>query len=107
MSGSPDNPGALSGALTAALAAAEHTPRDAAAVALARVYAEAIDRGGPEAAEAFGPKYLAVLTALGMTPAGRGVKGGATGAQPAPSTTTDELRARRNRRERGDGSAAR
>jgi hypothetical protein len=39
-----------------------------------------------------GPKLLATLTALGLTPAGRGVKGGTGGGV---SKTVDELRQRR------------
>lgn len=49
-----------------------------------------------------GPKLLAVLTSLGMTAAGRGVKGGGQGAGTVPSKL-DELRQRRQRRQRGAG----
>jgi len=60
----------MSGALRAALAAAEVTPADAAAVQLARVLAKAID-DDPSSAAAVSPKLLAVLAQLGMTPVGR------------------------------------
>lgn len=45
-----------------------------------------------------GPKLLAVLASLGMTPAGRGVKGGAQGGPAPVASKLDELRARRERR---------
>jgi hypothetical protein len=41
-----------------------------------------------------GPKLLAVLTSLGLTPAGRGAKGGQNGA-PTAASALDELKARR------------
>jgi hypothetical protein len=52
-----------------------------------------------------GPKLLAVLTALGMTPAGRGAKIADDGAQ-RPKGPTDELREqaeKRRRRANGEG----
>lgn len=44
-----------------------------------------------------GPKYLAVLTSLGLTPAGRGAKGGATGVESV-ARRLDEFTARRARK---------
>lgn len=44
-----------------------------------------------------GPKLLAALTALGMTGAGRGAKGGATGG-PGIAGKLDEFTARRTRK---------
>ncbi|MFI6329867.1 hypothetical protein ACIBBG_16390 [Micromonospora chersina] len=44
-----------------------------------------------------GPKYLAVLTSLGLTPAGRGAKGGAAGAESV-ARRLDEFTARRARK---------
>ena len=118
--------GPIAQAVTAALEDACVLDRDAAAVALAKRYAALLDDAErlaemaalvePEtdtqarklasleiAVDAqsvtsdLGPKLLAVLTALGMTPAGRGVKGGAQGAGTPGSSKFDELRARRER----------
>ena len=57
------------------------------------------------AASDLGPKLLAVLVQLGLTPAARGVKAGAPlpdrdepDAPKAPEGTADDLRARRARR---------
>lgn len=47
-----------------------------------------------------GPKLLAVLTALGMTPAGRGVKAPPAEPDDKPKGKSDELRQRREDRER-------
>lgn len=47
-----------------------------------------------------GPKYLAALTSLGMTPAGRGVRVPAAEGDKKPKGPTDELRDRRDERER-------
>lgn len=86
-------------AVSAALRDAPLLPRDAAGKALARRYAALIDAApeDPDVVGDVGPKLLAVLSALGMTPAGRGVKGGAAGGQPVASKL-DELRARRQQR---------
>lgn len=71
-------------------------------MALARRLAFLLDasRGQEDEADRFvelGPKYLATLTALGLTPAGRGAKGGGTGGGTG-SRKVDELRARRQQR---------
>jgi hypothetical protein len=73
--------------------------RDAAAVQLALRYAAALDKrpGDTELLADIGPKLLAALTALGMTVAGRGAKGGQANAAPNGSKL-DELRARAQRR---------
>jgi hypothetical protein len=87
-------------ALAASLRRAQLLPQDEAAKALARKYAALLDEatGTPQAQavyDALGPKYLAVLTALRLTPAGRGVKGGAVDAPPGvtPLTRIREHRA--------------
>ena len=102
---------ALASALTRALARTKTTrrPGEAAAVALARVYARAID-ADPDTLRQLGPQYLKVLTALGMTSR----EAGRTAAPPAELDTSglaragraagevpsalDELRARRAQR---------
>lgn len=99
--------GTVTEALNDALAAVQLKPGDAAAVALARAYAAELDvktcpecdRGGDLAK--VGPLLLAVLTALGMTPAARkAVTGkGGTDASSGPSPM-DELRQRRANRKR-------
>ncbi|ONI73088.1 hypothetical protein ALI144C_44875 [Actinosynnema sp. ALI-1.44] len=82
-------------ALDTALTAVKHDPRDAAVVALARAYADAIDRGDVLKA---GPPLLSALRELQMTPASRSapVEGGA----PSDGDTDelDELDARRAER---------
>jgi hypothetical protein len=88
--------GSIGRAVAAALKDAQLLPQDAAAVALVRRYAATLD-SYPDTLEDLGPKLLAALTALGMTPAGRGVKGGGSGAGPVASKL-DELRARRAQR---------
>lgn len=65
---------------------------DSAAVELARVYARALDNDG--ALDVLGPKLLAVLESLGMTPRSRSAKGG----QDATTSPLDELRERRDAR---------
>jgi hypothetical protein len=93
------NTGPISRAVTEALEDAPLLPRDAAAVELVKQYAALLDdsAGAPDALADVGPKLLAALTALGMTPAGRGVKGGNGNAAPVASEL-DELRARRAKR---------
>lgn len=81
---------------TEALTSAVLLPQDRAAVDLALRYATVID-GDPEALETVGPKLLAVLVALGMTPSGRGAKGAKTDAPPAVNPL-DELAKRRAER---------
>jgi hypothetical protein len=101
-------------ALYAALRGGSTTEADRAAVELAKGYARRLDADGEvkcdhcdqftaveEAAlSEIGPKYLAALTALGLTLAGRAARGGATSGKPGGSKI-DELKQRR--RERGAG----
>ncbi len=84
-------------ALADSLKAASIADRDRAGVQLARRLAQLLDaaKGSDEEEKVvndLAPKYLATLTALGLTPAGRSVKGG---AQDGDSRKLDELRARR------------
>jgi hypothetical protein len=83
-------------ALADALQEAQLQPRDLGAVALAARYAVAIDQsvGDLKVLSDLGPKLLATLTALGLTPAGRGVKEGGGDSAPVVSKL-DELRERR------------
>lgn len=88
-------------ALYTALKAAETSKADEAAVALAKQYAAELDDGGcPECGSRFermeklGPKLLAALEQLGMTPRARGAKG----ASHAVVSPLDELRKRRRAR---------
>ncbi|XTZ16409.1 terminase small subunit [Micromonospora echinospora] len=94
--------GPMTRAVAAALKAAPLLDQDAAGKALVRRYAVAIDArpDDPEVLVELGPKLLAALTALGLTPAGRGVKGGAAGGGVAGKL--DELRARREQRARSN-----
>lgn len=88
----------LAESIKGAIGGLELRPEDQGAAALAVKYAEAVDAGGE--LDKVGPLLLAVLESLLMTPRARAaaVKGG-TGAQPARSPL-DELRARRDARER-------
>jgi len=70
---------------------------EAAAVAWSKI-ADAL--GAHSVASDLGPKYLAALTALGMTPAGRGVRVAAAEPNSKPKGPTDELRGKRDERER-------
>jgi hypothetical protein len=88
----------MSQSVDAALAETEHEARDGATVALVRLYAATIDDAADgdmtETLRELGPKLLAALEALGMSPrarsaATRGAPGG-TGPNPL-----DELRQRR------------
>jgi hypothetical protein len=102
MSANRGNLGPIGRDLAKSLRAADRDDRDAGAVALARRLAYLLDEARDELVEAgrfveLGPKYLATLTALGLTPAGRGAKGGAPGGTVSGSGTLDELRARRQR----------
>jgi ABC-type tungstate transport system permease subunit len=91
--------GTYTSALRRSLAALEAGPVDAAVVRLATGYAKALDDDSG-LLDQLGPKLLATLTALGMTPAaramatGKGVGSGSTGTGPL-----DELRARRAARQ--------
>ncbi|MEV6879680.1 hypothetical protein [Amycolatopsis sp. NPDC051128] len=108
-------------AVAAALAGVQLAPADAAAVALAQQYAAAIDAAAKEPSEAsaaaendgrvrdplatYGPKLLAVLDALGLTPRGRAasppLRGGqrdGTGPAGEPVDPLDELRQLRDTR---------
>ncbi len=92
----------LSTILTRALKDVELLPRDAAAVDVAKRYAKLIDDESSLVADV-GPKLLAVLTSLGMTPAGRGSKGGGGQSVSPVGSKLDELEERRERRARGVG----
>lgn len=84
-------------AVGAAISAAPGDTRDIAAQQLTRTYAQAIDDDPDQLAD-LGPKLLAALAALGLTPAARGTAKGGQDAQPVLSKL-DELRARRQRRD--------
>ena len=91
--------GPISRAVTSALKDAPTLARDAAAIALVKRYARHLD-AHPDSAElmdTLGPKLLAALTALGMTPAGRGAKGGGPSVSPV-ARKLDEFTARRARK---------
>ncbi|MGH3863672.1 terminase small subunit [Actinokineospora sp.] len=93
--------GPMSRDLAKSLRAARIGDRDAGGVALARRLAYLLDtaRGTLEESAVFAdlaPKYLAVLSALGLTPAGRGVRGGVQGGGTG-NGKLDELRERRQR----------
>lgn len=127
-----EGPGPISRAVTEALTGTTVPTSDGGAAALAKRYAELIDRSAPSAvyakalrtvayamadvddpnvADAFrkiadalaahsvasdlGPKLLAALTALGMTPAARGAKGGAPDGGPTVAGKLDQFTARR------------
>lgn len=90
--------GANERALAAAVKAAQIEPRDGGGIQLARRYAQLLDavRGTEAETETYadlGPKYLAALTALGLTLAGRGAKGGVQDGRTG--SKLDELRDRR------------
>ncbi len=91
----------MSQAVDKALGATEHEAGDGAAGALVRLYAATIDdaasQGTPQAVETLrelGPKLLAALEALGMSPRARSaaMKGAPGGPASSP---LDELRQRR------------
>lgn len=96
---------ALIDAVDEALASTPHEGRDGATVALARFYAAAID-DVPDAdmvatLRDLGPKLLAALEALNMSPRSRAaVKGAASGAA-GTGNPLDQLRARREQRAAG------
>lgn len=91
--------------LDAALEVTPTSDSDAAAVALARAYADAIDDGGAEALKDLGSRLLTTLDALGMTPLARmTVKRGTSGgpvADPAMGTELEQRRAARRARMHG------
>jgi hypothetical protein len=94
---------ALSDSVDAALTEATTEAQDGGTVMLARYLAAAIDEApDPIAAlERLGPKLLAVLEALGMSPRARATA--AKGATGGPvGNPLDELRARRHRRAAGE-----
>lgn len=80
-----------------ALESASLLPQDKATSALALKYAVTIDMD-PMALDSLGPKLLAALAALAMTPASRGAKG--VGNDSGVASKLDELRQRRERRTR-------
>lgn len=86
-------------AVDAAIDSAPLDARDVAAQQLAREYADAID-DDPDRLSDMGPKLLATLAALGLTPTARGATKGGDGGSPVASRL-DELRARRKRRDTG------
>lgn len=93
--------GTVERALRAALRDTDLTGSDGAARALAITYARQLDGG--EDPTRLGPALLAVLTALGMTPAARAaLTGKGTADGRTPGSPLDELRARR--RARTDGT---
>jgi hypothetical protein len=93
----------LMNALTRALKDAPTLPRDAAAIALAKRYAEALDALPDDAQEldTLGPKLLRTLESLGMTPAGRSTRGGTADGQPTVDDDLAKLRERANQRRSG------
>lgn len=87
-----------------ATAATADAVRDGAAIELARVYAREIDGGGELAR--VGPLLLAVLAALLLTPQARAVafRNGKAPDDGTRKNPVDELRRKRDRRERGDST---
>jgi hypothetical protein len=94
-----------------ALQAVELQPSDVAAVALARRYADEIDRWEQHSADPeyeggnglkeYGPKLLQALDALGLTPKARRAATrpeGGTGGGASKRNPLDEVRAQRERR---------
>jgi hypothetical protein len=83
---------------------------DTAAMRLAESYAAAIDDAADkgEALDKLGPKLLAALVELGMTPKARAAaaKGGPTNADSGKRSSLDELRERRDRRARPHATTA-
>lgn len=92
--------GTISQAVAEALKDAQLLPRDSGAVALAQRYAALLDANSSDVKVLadVGPKLLAALVALGMAPAGRGVKDGGGSSAPVVSKL-DELRAKRAARQ--------
>ena len=93
--------GELRERLDEALAITPVSDSDAAAVALARAYADAIDAGEPGALKDLGSRLLTTLDALGMTPLARmTVKRGTSGGLVADAGGTELERRRAKRRAR-------
>jgi hypothetical protein len=89
--------GPLQRAVTAAARAAKIGTRDKAALELARHYARLIDEGDP--VELLGPKLLAALDALVLTPKARANITKGLSHEPAKADPVDEIRARRAARQ--------
>lgn len=88
----------LHDSVTASLEALELDPRDGAARDLAALYAREID-GDPDQLDALGPKLLAVLESLGMTPRAR--TAATKGAPGVAVNPLDQLQRRRAERTAG------
>ena len=104
-------PDTLAEALAEALRSVPVRPEDAAVVALARCYAAVVDAAATAEAQAvlaeLGPKLLAVLVELGMTPRARAaVLGKGSPARRGERTKLDELRERGELRRVGDPAPA-
>lgn len=90
-------PPSVSRALAGAVRAAGLERTDVAAVALAKRYAHLLDEGNDEALADFGPKLLAVLVELKLTPKARSAVlagGGAPGAAGGQRAALHALRQR-------------
>lgn len=97
----------LADALDQALTEADHHNIDAATVQLARSYAEAIDDSTEELSK-LGPRLLACLEALLLTPQARAkILSGQDDDDEEPTNPIDELRDRRKRRTEAVDSPAR
>jgi len=82
-----------------ALDTEQREPRDEAVAALALAYAAEIDAGEEGILDKLGPKLLASLEALQMSPRARAIaKRGAAADAPARKSRMDELRERRARK---------
>ena len=92
--------GELRKQLDAALSQTVTSNSDAAAVALAKAYADAIDAGEPDALKDLGSKLLTCLEALGMTPLARTtLKRGTSGGPVAEETPLERRRRERSARQ--------
>lgn len=85
----------LHSSVTASLEALDVDARDDGARTLALAYAEQID-AAPEMLEPLGPKLLAALESLGLTPKARATA--TKGGPGAAANPLDQLRARREER---------
>lgn len=88
--------GQVAMALGRALKQVTLAPEDAAAVALARSYARALDADSANLAKV-GHRFLEVLVELGMTPKARAAV--LKGEKAPPRSPLDELRARREQKQ--------